>query len=120
MRRERSYSPIPNARFEQIMKQLKDGEYATIHRRGERPPDEVFAQPIGPQPAPPQNVGHPFLRNLGLVGLGAGLGGVLTYYRKPLMKLGKKVINYPIDKFHQWIHPTNETATPQIGNRQAF
>ena len=118
MRREKAYSPIPDKRFGEIMKHLKDGEYATVHRRNDRQGEEFHAQPIGPQPRP-QQVGHPFLRNLGLVGLGAGLGALGYRYHEPILKLGQKVINYTTDKFHHLFNPPNNTTT-QINNRAAF
>lgn len=114
MRRERAYSPMPFNRYDVIKNNLVDGETATIHRINEHQPEEFYARPIGPQ----QN-NNPWLRNIGLVGLGAGLGALGYRYHKPMMKLGKKAINYAMDKFHHLFTPTNETI-PQIENRQAF
>ena len=119
---DRGNSPIDFNRFSKIKKHLKKGEIAQINRRHQAPPYEYHAQPIGPAPAPlPPQPNHPFARNLGIAGLGAGVGIAAYHYRKPLLKLGQKVINYAADKFHHLFNPTNETeATHQINNRAAF
>ena len=100
MRRDRGTSPMPFDRFNRMKIYIEPGENVRII----------------PQPQPPA-FGHirPWLRNLGLIGLGA-----LGYrYYKPILKLGQKAINYASDKFHHLFTPTNET-TEQLGNRAAF
>ena len=110
---DRGQSPVPFDRYDRIRQNLNNGEVAMI-RRQDQPPNNLFINPI--------QQGHPFLRNLGLVGLGAGIGVLGYRYHRPAMKLGQKFINYATDKFHHLFQPNNSTATTQqqIGNREAF
>ena len=120
IRANRGVSPISVDNYGKIRNQLKPGERAYIQRQNEIV-DEFFVNPIGPQPRPQNN--HPILRNMGLVGLGAGIGALGYRYHKPLMKLGAKVINYGVDKFHHLFQSNNSTDTNSsepIGNRAAF
>ena len=59
-----------------------------------------------PPPITPQ---HHYLRNaLFGAGLAGGLGAMYRY-RQPLLKLGQRVINYGLDKFHNLFGSTNST-----------
>ena len=116
MRANRGVSPIPTHRFNRVKRHLAPGEMVEIRQRNEVAPEEFFVNPLGPNNR--QN-NHPYLRNIGLVGLGAGLGIVGYHYHKPLMKLGQKVINYGLDKFHH-LFPSNNSTSTQIGNREGF
>ena len=113
-RADRGQSPVPFDRYDRIRQNLNHGEIAMIRRQDQQPPNEFFVNPI--------QQGHPFLRNLALVGLGAGIGALGYHYHKPLVKLGQRFINYGLDKFHNLFQPNNSTATTQqqIGNREAF
>ena len=104
-RRERGTSPMPFERYDKLANVLDPGENVMIIPQAQ---PQVF-RPL-----------QPFLRNLGLVGLGAGLGIAGYHYRHPLMKLGQKALHYTIDKFHNLFAPINETNTTQTNNRVAF
>lgn len=123
MRVNRGVSPISFHRYNRIKNHLAPGEIVEVRQRNEVAPEEFFANPLGPNIRPPNN--HPILRNMGLVGLGAGIGALGYRYHKPLMKLGQKVFNYGLDKFHHLFQSNNSTdtdssTTTQIGNRAGF
>ena len=91
----REASPIPEKQYQQIMKHLNDGQYATIHNF-----------PLHVQPRQTHRLRNALL----LAGLGASLGA-MYHYRQPLMKLGQRAYNYASDKFHNlFANPSNETA----------
>lgn len=107
-RRERGTSPMPFDKYDQVLNALNNRENIVLI----------------PQ-VQPQRIRHipPFLRNLGLVGLGAGLGIAGYHLRHPLMKLGQKALNYTTDKFHRLFAPVNETNSSvptQLAVRDGF
>ena len=107
-RRERGTSPMPFEKYDRLADILNDGENVMMIPQ---------AQPPGFHPF------RPFIRNLGLVGLGAGLGIAGYHFRHPLKKLGQKALNYGLDKFHYLFTPNNETnssTSAQIANRAGF
>ena len=108
-RRFRGTSPINTEQFGNIRNLLNDNQRIQL-----MPQNNGEIAPPGFRP------NHPWLHNLGLVGLGGGLAA-LYGYRRPLMKMGQKFINYATDKFHHLFHTTNSTNSSQpIGNRAAF
>ena len=104
-RRYRGTSPIPIDRYNNIRQNMGDNDKFMI------------IQPQVPgEPVPRGFFQNPYVRAVGLVGLGAGLGA-LGYHRAALKKLGQKVINYSTDKFHHLFRSNNETNTTQTQNR---
>ena len=91
-RASRGTTPINFERFDKLKTNLADDEYMVLNRI--------------PPPIPPQ---HHYLRNA-LIGAGfAGGLGTMYRYRQPLLKLGQRVINYGLDKFHNLFASTNST-----------
>ena len=97
----REVSPIPFDRYQNIQQNLRDGEYAVIHQA---PPHNALVPYQPPQ--------HHYLRNALIGGVGLGLTGAAIYrYRKPLMKLGQRVYNYGLDKFHNLFGSTTNSTS---------
>ena len=92
-RQSRETTPIDTGEFKNIIKNLKPGQYATLHDLPERP----------------INTRH-YLRRAALAGL-LGLGSYAAYrFRQPLLKLGQQAYNYGLDKFHNLFGSTNSST----------
>ena len=96
---DRSTSPMNVKQLKNIMGNLNNGQYTTLHQL--------------PADNRPINLRH-YLRRALMGGL-AGLGGYAAYhFRQPLMKLGQATYNYALDKFHN-LYPSNTSAPVNPG-----
>ena len=102
----RGTSPMPTDKYDNIRQNMRDNDkYIVLH-------PQVPGEPVQ------RGFFHnPYVRALGLVGIGAALGAAGYHYRQPFLKLGQKFLNYSVDKFHHLFNPVNETNSTQSQNR---
>ena len=98
----RGTSPMPTDKYDNIRQNMRDNDkYIVLH-------PQVPGEPVQ------RGFFHnPYVRALGLVGL--GIAGY--HYRNTIKKLGQKAINYTSDKFHHLFNTVNETNSTQSQNR---